>query len=505
MFFKLDSFALIGIEAIKVTIEVHLSRGLPGLYLVGLPGKAVNESRQRVRSAILNSGFEFPVKKIIINLSPADIKKEGSLYDLPIALSILAASGQISHKRFESSCFIGELSLDGMINPVRGLISMAEKAQELKKEYFFVPGGIANQAIFFNRIKIISCSSLRGTADILGDDNIKRYILESKIPEKAITIGPDFAEVKGQAKAKRALEIAAAGMHNILLIGPPGSGKSMLAGRTIFLMPDMDVKQSMEVTKIHSLCNGYIEDLVSQRPFVNPHHTVSRAGFIGGGANPRPGAISLAHRGILFLDEFSQFPSGLIEDLRQPLENREVIITRNQLSYNFPCSFMLIAATNPCKCGFWGDSSNTCRCSEREIKRFWSNLSGPILDRIDMRVFVNRLSEDDYINSPNGESSVDIKRRVSFALMAQKRRYTNCRTIKYNSEVGQEIINRWIKEKKIPNEIICRIGKRYKLSARGLSGIIKVARTIADLDGSMDIKDGHIMESTAYRAVKIYE
>jgi magnesium chelatase family protein len=506
MFFKLDSFALLGIEAIKVSVEVHISRGLPGLHIVGLPGKAVNESRQRVRSAIINSGFDFPVKKIIINLSPADIKKEGSLYDLPIALAILAASGQIIGKRFEDCCFIGELSLDGNINPVRGLISMAETALKIGKKYFFVPSDIANLAGFHTRIGIVPCKTLKETAGVIVKDDIGDLLLkEKKIEEtERNDYVSDFSEVKGQYRAKRALEIAAAGMHNILLVGPPGSGKTMLAGRIISIMPEMDINQSIEVTRIHSLCNEKIKGLVSKRPFINPHHTISRAGLIGGGINPRPGAVSMAHRGVLFLDELSQFPSTLIEDLRQPIENREVVITRNQSSYCFPCSFMLIAATNPCKCGFWGDSSNVCRCTERELKRFWSNLSGPILDRIDMRVFVNRLSETSYMESSVGESSVKIKKRVKNALKFQKKRYKGNRNINYNSEVGQKLINRWVREKKVKAETIINIGSRYRLSARGLSGIIKVARTIADLDGNENIKDGHIIESASYRAERIY-
>jgi magnesium chelatase family protein len=506
MFFKLDSFALLGIEAIKVSVEVHISRGLPGLHIVGLPGKAVNESRQRVRSAIINSGFDFPVKKIIINLSPADIKKEGSLYDLPIAVALLAASGQIEDKRFDESCFIGELSLNGNINPVRGLISMVETALKINKKYFFVPAGIANLAGYHKGIGIVPCKTLKETADFLVKDDIKDFILKKeKIRriEKSDFV-PDFSEVKGQYRAKRGLEIAAAGMHNILMVGPPGSGKTMLAGRIISIMPDMEINQSIEVTRIHSLCNEKVDGLVSRRPFIDPHHTISRAGLIGGGINPRPGAISLAHRGVLFLDELSQFPSTLVEDLRQPLENREIVITRNQYSYCFPCSFMLVAATNPCKCGFWGDSSNVCRCTERELKRFWSNLSGPVMDRIDMRVFVNRLTEDNYIKDSKEESSVQIKERVKNAIKFQNKRYKGNRSINYNSEIGQNLINRWLKGKKVRAETIINIGRRYNLSARGLSGVIKVARTIADLEGSENIEDSHIIESASYRAERIY-
>jgi len=502
MFFRLDSFALIGIDAIKVSVEVHISRGLPEFIIVGLPGKAVSESRQRVRSAVINSGFDFPVKKIIVNLSPADIKKDGSFYDLPIALSILAASGQIGCGMFKESCFVGELSLDGNINTVKGLISMAEQAQSMGKKFFFVPYEIANQASLISGLKIVACKSLSESVEALaGGEKMEKFICKNKnksISNKNNLYNFDFKDVKGQLKAKRALEIAVSGRHNIMLIGPPGSGKTMLAQRAVTVMPDLNLEECIEVTKIYSLYEKFVNCLIQKRPFRNPHHTISRVGLIGGGISPRPGEISLAHKGLLFLDEFSQFPKNFIEDLRQPLESREVIITRNHMSYSFPCNFMLIVATNPCYCGYFGDESKKCICSLREVRKFWKKISGPVIDRIDMRVTVARLSESSFIKNECSEGSNQIKNRIRKCINMQNLRFQG-KSVSYNSEIGINIISEWLKNDKSIRELICTISRKYNLTARGTVSILKVSRTIADLEESNDIEERHIIEAVHYR------
>ena len=349
MFFELNSFALIGIEAITISVEAHISNGLPSFTVVGLPDKAINESRQRVKAAIINSGYNFPMKKIIINLSPADIKKEGALYDLPIAIAILSVSDQIKIKDKDKCCFIGELSLDGNLNPVRGIISMAEEASRIGKKYFFMPYSNAEQASLIKNIKIIPCKSLKDIIQLcLSNENLNRQyfpISSKKVENNCNDL--DFCDIRGQLRSKRAIEIAASGMHNLMLIGPPGAGKTMLSKRIISILPKLSLNESIEVTKIYSLHKNNNSNLIRQRPFRNPHHTITSINLVGGGNIPRPGEISLAYRGVLFLDEFSLFPRTLIEDLRQPLENKDIIISRNNISYKFPCSFMLVVATNP--------------------------------------------------------------------------------------------------------------------------------------------------------------
>ncbi len=512
MFFKLSSFALIAVEAIEVSVEVHICSGLPSFTIVGLPDKAVNESRQRVRAAIKNSGFKFPVKKIIINLSPADIRKEGAIYDLPIAVAILAASQQIESKAIEviKNCsFIGELSLDGQLRPVRGIISMAEEAMKTKKKYFFMPIENLKQAEMVKKTANAGAFNLNGVINMAANEKIIcsqlhniELLHKGEDKKNELDYCLDFSEVKGQLKAKRAVEIAAAGMHHIMMVGPPGTGKSMIAQRLITILPNLTTGESIEVTKIHCLTKEFDGLLIKKRPFRNPHHTISRASLTGGGISPKPGEISLAHRGVLFLDEFNQFPKKLIEDLRQPLENKNITISRNNLHYKFPCSFMLVIAANPCNCGYYGDKKRSCRCSAAEISRYWNSISGPIMDRIDIRIEVPSLDNKDIIASPESESSAKIRQRVINCHKIQAERYKNS-YCKYNSEAGINYINSWISPETGIKKLLLKMIEKYNLSGRAVSGLVKITRTIADLENCRNIKTSHLLEALNYRTGQI--
>ena len=490
-----------GIQGSTVTAECFISNGLPGFDIVGLPDAAVKEARERVRAAAKSSGMVFPVSRITVNLAPANLKKSGSHYDLPILLSILCASGEIRRPRSDSA-FIGEVSLDGQLRPVSGVLPMALAAKKAGVRALFVPAENAAEATLARGPVVYGIQNLRQLARGLnGEEQLTAEPLWEPNPVKIPEL--DFKDVLGQEHVKRALEVAAAGSHNVLLIGPPGSGKSMLSKRLPSILPDMTREESLEVSQIYSVMGMLTpkEPLITRRPFRSPHHTISNAGLAGGGSNPRPGEISMAHEGVLFLDELPEFKKDTLDLMRQPLEDGKVTISRVSGAVTYPAQFMLVCAMNPCKCGWYGDPSGRCKCSERAVADYRGKISGPLLDRIDIVVEVPAVHFEDLRKRAEAEPSCEVKKRVNAAREIQHRRFgagSMC-----NARMGPDEMRTFCRLDDASSDLMKQAFDAMGLTARSYDRILKVARTVADLDGSEDIQPQHIAEAIQYRAVNL--